>query len=120
MAAACHLALSASIYLKQIYHIKHKNSCLQIPGFEADELTEVEVTLVAFDLINSSTVKQLKAVKGVVLHLAQTHPSLQSARPWDTCAGSGRQGGRLVSSLKSSHGYRLSGSGPACLAPCAT
>lgn len=51
-----------------------------------DRLTEVEVTFVAFDLINSSIVKQLKAVKAEVLHLAHTHPSLQSASSWDARA----------------------------------
>lgn len=74
----------------------------------------------AFDLINSSTVKQLKAVKGAVLHLAKTHPSLQLVSPWDTRAGAGRQSGRLGSFLNSSHGCRFSCSGPACLSPSAT
>ena len=87
---------------------------------EADKLTQVEVTFVSFDLINSSIVKQLKAIKGAVLQLAETHPPLQSASPWETRAGTGRQSGRLGSFLKSSHGYRLSWSGPACLAPSAT
>lgn len=74
-------------------------------------LTEVEVTFMASDLINSSIVKQLKAVKGAVLHLAQTHPSLQLPRPWDACTGAGRQSG-LGSFLRSSHSYRFSRSNP--------
>lgn len=63
------------------------------------QLTEVEVALVAFDLINSSTVKQLEAVNGVFLHLAQTHPPPQPFRP--RC-------GRLASSLVLSHGCGFS------------
>lgn len=57
----------------------------------------------AFDLFDSSTVKQLKAVKGEVI---QTHASLQSASPGDTRAGTGRQSGHL-SFLKLSHCYRV-------------
>lgn len=34
------------------------------------KLTEVEVNFMAFNLIDCSTVKQLKAVEGAVLHLA--------------------------------------------------
>lgn len=74
----------------------------------------------AFDLINSSIVKQLKAVKGAVLHLAHPRPSLQSTGSWDARAGAGRQSGRLGSFLKPSHGYRFTWSGPACLALSAT
>lgn len=74
----------------------------------------------AFDLIDSSIVELLKAVKGVVLHLAQTHPSLQSASSGDAHAGTGRQSGRLDSFLKLSHGDGFSGSSPACVAPSAT
>lgn len=74
----------------------------------------------AFDLIDSSIVEQLKAVKGAILHLAQTHPSLQSASSRETHAGTGRQSGGLGSLLKLGHGNRLSWLGPACLAPSAT
>ena len=78
----------------------------------SDKLTEVQVTFVAFDLIHGSTVQELKAVKGEVVHLAQSHPSLQAARPWDARAGTGRQSGRFASFLKLSHGDRFSRSGP--------
>lgn len=86
---------------------------MPIPDRKVDKLTEVEVTFVAFDLIDSSTIKQLKAVTSEVLHPAQTHPSLQPASPWDARAGTGRQSGRLGSFLKLSHGYTFSWSGPA-------
>lgn len=72
------------------------------------KLTEVEVTLVAFDLVNSPTVKQLKAVNGVFLHLAKSHPSPQPLRPW--CKGVGRQSGCLGSFLTPSHSCRFSSS----------
>lgn len=71
------------------------------------KLTEVEVTFMAFEIIDSSTVKQLKAVKGAVLHPAQGHAPLQSTGPWDAAAETGRQSGRFGSVLKSSHGCRL-------------
>lgn len=107
-------------YLKFTVQCNKVKLVHKIPDFEIDKLTEVEIAFVAFDLINSSTVKQLKAIKGEVLHLAQTHPSLQLPSPWDTCAGTGRQSGRLGSFLKLSHGYRFSRFGPACLARSAT
>lgn len=75
-----------------------------MPDLEADRLTEVEVTFVAFHLINSSAVKELKAVKGEVLQLAQSHSSLLPAGPRYACGATGRQSGRLGSFLKSSHG----------------
>lgn len=62
----------------------------------------------AFDLINSSTVKQIKAVNGVFLHLAKTHPPPQPLRPG--CKGAGRQSGHLGSLLNLSHGCRFSSS----------
>lgn len=71
-------------------------------------LTEVEVTFMAFEMIDRSIVKQLKAVEGAVFHLAQTHAPLQSARSWDARAGTGRQSGCLGSVLRLSHSYRLS------------
>lgn len=73
-----------------------------MPHFKTVTLTEVEVTFVAFDLVHSSTVQQLKAVKGVVLQPARTDPSLQQVGP--TRAGAGRQSSRLSSFLKPSHG----------------
>lgn len=75
-----------------------------MPHLKIATLTEVEVTFVAFDLVHSSAVKQLKAVKGVVLQPARTDPSLQQVSPWDTHAGAGRQSSRLSSFLKPSHG----------------
>lgn len=61
----------------------------------------------AFDLVNSSTVKQLEAVNGVFLHLAKTHPSPQPFRPWRE--GVGRQRGRLGSFSILSHSCGFSG-----------
>lgn len=75
-----------------------------MPHLKTVTLTEVEVTFVAFDLVHSSTVKQLKAVKGVALQPARADPSLQQVGPWDTHAGAGRQSSRLSSFLKPSHG----------------
>lgn len=104
-------ALVTVSYSSLQYSAVRSNSPI-IPEFEAGKLTEVQVTFVAFDLIHSSTVQQLKAVKGEVVHLAQSHPPLQAARPWDARTGTGWQSGRLGSFLELSHGSRFSWSKP--------
>lgn len=104
----CLMCRSFSYPFKFTVHYNLDQLFLKNPDFEADKLTEVEVTFVAFDLIDSSIVKQLKAVKGAVLKFAKTHPSLQSATSRDARAGTGRQSCRLGSFLKSSHGDRFS------------
>jgi len=75
--------------------------------FEADKLTEAEVTFMASEPIDSSAVEQLEAVERTVLHLAHAHSSLQSTGSWEAHAGTGRQRGRLGFFLKSSHGFRF-------------
>lgn len=63
----------------------------------------------AFDLIQSSTVKQLKAVDGVFLHLEKTHPPPQPFGPWSK--GAGRQSRRRLGPfLNLSQGCRFSSS----------
>lgn len=63
----------------------------------------------------SSIVKQLKAVKSAVVHLA----SSQFTAAWDSSGGTGRQGGRLGLVLKPSHGFRSLGSSLDCFGPSA-
>lgn len=57
-------------------HLKYNHSKFNLLLRHGDKLTEVEVTLVALDLIDSSTVKQPKAVEAELLGLAHSHPSL--------------------------------------------
>lgn len=59
----------------------------------------------ARDLVNCSSVKHLKAVKGEVLHLGQTHSSLESAGAWDARTGARRQSGRFGSIFKLGHSH---------------
>lgn len=61
----------------------------------------------ALELMNSPIVKQLKTVKGKVLHLAEAGMPLQLAGPRRAPAGPRRQGGRFGPVLKSSHGCRF-------------
>lgn len=89
-------------------NVRHETDRGQTNTLTNIKLTEVEVTLVAFDLINGSTVKQIKAVNGEFLHLAKTHPPPQPLRP--RCKGAGRQSGRLGPLLNLSHGCRFSSS----------
>lgn len=72
-------------------------------GDKSLQLTEVEVTFVAFDLIHGAAVEQLEAVEGAVLQPARANPPLQQLRARDAGAGAGRQGGRLGSLLEASH-----------------
>lgn len=70
------------------------------------QLTQVEVTFVALELIHSATVQQLEAVEGAILQSARANPPLQQLRAGDAGAGAGRQGGRLGSFMKTSHERR--------------